>query len=221
MDVQPQTMTQAEFARHLGRNRATITRAKAAGRLVLTDEGLVDVAASLARLQATAGSRPDLSDLWAERRRAQSERGADRMVEGADQAPTPPADHTPTLAPGDALDTDAIGRRTRFAQMLKAEAEAEVKRREAALARGDVVERAAVRKDLTDAVSVILNAAETLPDRLAPSLLDVGDLPTVQALLRDAVEQLLAQISTTLGGIAQPAQPAAHQGHHPQDAHHG
>ena len=48
------TLTQAQFARHLGVDRAHITRLKQAGRLVLTPAGQVDVEASEARIAATA-----------------------------------------------------------------------------------------------------------------------------------------------------------------------
>lgn len=48
------TLTQAQFARHLGVDRAHVTRLKHTGRLVLTADGHVDVAASEARIAATA-----------------------------------------------------------------------------------------------------------------------------------------------------------------------
>lgn len=44
---------QAEFARRRGVSRATVTEYKAKGLLVMTDDGLVDVAASEARLAAS------------------------------------------------------------------------------------------------------------------------------------------------------------------------
>ena len=47
-------LTQYAFARHLGVDRAHITRLKHAGRLVLTPDGQIDVEASEARIAATA-----------------------------------------------------------------------------------------------------------------------------------------------------------------------
>lgn len=53
--------TLAAFARRLGVNRSTVTRAAQAGRLVLAADGRVCVAASLTRWQATRGGRDDVA----------------------------------------------------------------------------------------------------------------------------------------------------------------
>ena len=50
------TMTQAEFARHLGVSRFAVTHWKQRGLLVLAVDGMVDVKASEARLR----SRPEV-----------------------------------------------------------------------------------------------------------------------------------------------------------------
>lgn len=47
------TCTQAEFARRQEWSKSYVTKLKGEGRLVLTDEGLVDVEASLALIQST------------------------------------------------------------------------------------------------------------------------------------------------------------------------
>lgn len=56
--VEPQVLfgTQTEFARAQGWSKSYITKLKQDGRLVMTDDGLVDFAASLARIQATTGA---------------------------------------------------------------------------------------------------------------------------------------------------------------------
>jgi len=59
--------TKAAFARRLGVNKSTITRAGQEGRLIMQD-GKVDVAASLARWHATAGGRTDLTEKYARQR---------------------------------------------------------------------------------------------------------------------------------------------------------
>lgn len=51
----------AAFARRLGVNRSTVTRAAQAGRLVLAADGRVVIAASLARWHATRGGRDDVA----------------------------------------------------------------------------------------------------------------------------------------------------------------
>jgi hypothetical protein len=92
--------------------------------------------------------------------------------------------------------------------MLKAEAEARAKEREDLLAAGALVPRAEVRRDLVEAVGIILNAAETMPDRLAPILVDQSDQGTVGAILRDEVEQFLAIVSERLGALADQGEAA-------------
>lgn len=51
----------AAFARRLGVNRSTVTRAAQAGRLVLAEDGRVCIAASLAKWAATRGGRDDVA----------------------------------------------------------------------------------------------------------------------------------------------------------------
>lgn len=51
----------AAFARRLGVNRSTVTRAAQAGRLVLADDGRVCITASLAKWHATRGGRDDVA----------------------------------------------------------------------------------------------------------------------------------------------------------------
>jgi hypothetical protein len=59
--------SKAAFARRLGVNKSTITRAAQAGRLVLQGD-LVDVEASLARWQATQAGRTDVAERHAAQR---------------------------------------------------------------------------------------------------------------------------------------------------------
>ncbi|CAM3827345.1 hypothetical protein [Castellaniella denitrificans] len=59
--------SKAAFARRLGVNKSTITRAAQAGRLVM-EGGEVNVEASLARWHATQGGRPDVAERFAEQR---------------------------------------------------------------------------------------------------------------------------------------------------------
>lgn len=70
----------AAFARRLGVNKSTITRAAQAGRIVLNERGLVEVEASMERWCATKGNRPDVAARHA------AQRGAEV------QTPTQPSD---------------------------------------------------------------------------------------------------------------------------------
>ncbi|MGE4340205.1 MAG: hypothetical protein AB7E55_30270 [Pigmentiphaga sp.] len=59
--------SKAAFARRLGVNKSTITRAAQAGRLVM-DGDLVDIEASLTRWHATKGGRTDVEERFAAQR---------------------------------------------------------------------------------------------------------------------------------------------------------
>lgn len=170
---------QAAFARRIQRDKGYITRLKQAGRLVMSGR-LVDVEASIARIQATRGDRFDVSA------RAESARVA---------KPAEPAANDADLGP---LDLDAIGRRTRIAQMLEKEASARLKAREDQESAGELVRRSAVQKLLADAATVILSAGETLPDRVAPLLVMVADQAKIRAVLADEMERFFAQVSSEL-----------------------
>ena len=211
----PGTLSQAEFARRIGWNKSTVTRAKQAGRLVLTADGQVDTDASIQRLRETTKGRVDLSDYWAAQRAASAAStaapaDAPPSTAGASGSlpPPPPAPSAaPPSPPGAPLDTDEIGRRTRYAQMLKAEAEARTKAREDLLAQGQVIPRATVAKDLTDAVALILTALDGLPERYAPVLTGVADQAQMRAMLNDATDQIRAEVATRLSAIAKEPTP--------------
>ena len=197
-------MTQIQFARHIERDKSHVTRLKQAGRLVMTVEGLVDVEPSLVRIQATRGSRYDVAErLEAQRREASA------VEAGETTAPTllQPVADAAAAADADPLAVDHIGRRTRYAQMLRAEAEARTKEREDALAGGAVIARAAVRADLETAVGAILNALAGVPDRVSPLVTGVADPGRVRSILSDEIEHLTRRVADELGALARsPAQ---------------
>lgn len=64
------TGTLTEFARWFGVNKSTVTRARQAGRLVLTADGKVDFEQSAARWHATGGARTDMAARHAAQRGA-------------------------------------------------------------------------------------------------------------------------------------------------------
>lgn len=184
--------TQTQFAARIGVNKSRITRLKQAGRLVMSDGGMVEVEGSLARLDATRGDRYDLSDIYA----------AARAETPASALPAPDTAIAATVPVPAVLDLDEIGRRTRHAQMLEREAVARIRDREDREHARLVMRRGAVVKAATDAIGILLNAAETLPDRVAPLLLNVNDSARVRAILRDEMEQLLQIASDRLNAIA-------------------
>jgi hypothetical protein len=186
--------TQAQFAARLGVNRSTVTRAKQDGRLVMTDDGRVEVEASLARLEATQGVLPHQV--------ANRERLEEARREAAKGQTPPPAAEPPCVPAPEALGVDNIGAKTKWEAYRKLKADADRSELEAALASGAAVLRAEVQRDILDAGGIILGVWETLPDRLAPLLVNIDDQARVRAILRDEIEQVQQQISAQLDGIA-------------------
>jgi hypothetical protein len=198
--------TQSAFAARCGVNKGTVTRWKASGRLVLAEDGLVDIDASIQRLEATRGVRHDVADRWRAYREAQ---GSTKQPQPAAQtaADTDPVDSD--SQPGEtaaAMDLDEIGRRTRVAQMLKEEAIARQKQREDDELAGRLIRRDAVKKDTADACAIIAGAWENLPDRMAPVLVGQTDQERIRALLRDEVDAMAREVAEQLGAIGEQPQ---------------
>ena len=81
--------TQAEFARHLGVARSTITRAVKAGRLSIDDTGLIDFDQALDAWHNTRGGRSDVAARHAAQRGANIPK-ADQAAKNPTAAPKPP-----------------------------------------------------------------------------------------------------------------------------------
>ena len=195
-------MTQAEFARDMGVARSTVTRWKDSGRLVLDDDGRVLVAESKTKLKVTEGVLPA--------HEANRERLADaRGRESASGALPPEPSSTPTGAttstpPAGLVGEDAlskIGLKTKYEALRKLQAEADRAEMDRDIRKGQLVRRADVRKDVTDATAIILGAWENLPDRVAPLLTDISDQARIRALLRDEIERLGHEVAAQLQQI--------------------
>jgi hypothetical protein len=170
------TETQTEFARRIGRDKSYVTRLKQRGRLVMDDRGRVVVDASLERIEATRGARHDVEARWRDARSGDA----------------------PASGDGDMPSVDEIGRRTRYAQMRKEEAEAAKRERELKVLDGTLVERKAVQKAVSDAAAVIVGYAENIPDRLAPQLTDIDRIDRVRAILKDEMSSFLEAVSAAV-----------------------
>lgn len=170
-----QHVTQAEFARLQGVARSYVTKLKAAGRLVLTDDGLVDVEASRARIAATADpNRDDVAQRYAEARH-----------NSQTPPPKPPAPPGPPSA-------DTIGNSYQAARAVKEKFAAMTAKLEYERAIGKLVERADMEAAVEDVVATLRQALENLPHRAAPEL--VGkDLDAIRATLRQEIFDLLSE----------------------------
>lgn len=119
------TGTQSAFADHLGCSGSYVSRLKRLGRLVFTDDGLVDFEKSKALI---AAARDPDHEGGAERWRREKGRpavgdiaAASRQTDTSDDAPTGAPGHEPA-APEDAVDQPATGAsRELYEQRLRAQ----------------------------------------------------------------------------------------------------
>lgn len=178
--------TQTAFAERIGVAKSYVTRLKQLGRLVLAENGLVDVEASLARLKETQDpAKPShiaLSD-----------------------TPGKP-DEQPLVAPPE--DAPAEG------AMNYQQARAVKEKYQALSAKLEYEQSCAQLLRADDVAAVIARVAVTLrtrfesfPDLLAPQLAEIRDEQQIRSLLADQVEILLSDLSAQFAKLARQAKP--------------
>jgi len=172
-------MKQIAFAQHLGVARSYITQLKQQGRLVMTERGLVDVAASIIRIQETAD--PNRDDVAA---RHAKERGAQTAVAAAEKTEKP-AKQKREKDPNQITFADGRAKEQHF-RALQAELDYQK-------AIGEVVPVADMRHAVADMVMTFRQAMENMPHRLAADL--VGqDHDYIRAALKREVHDTLAEM---------------------------
>lgn len=173
------TETQAAFARRNGWARSYISELKLAGRLVLTDAGLVEVEASLIRIGETAlGTRPDVAERNA---LARSE-----SASGSQDAPGAPG------APDEGAGTFAEARLLeRRYKALRAKLDYEQQQ-------GLLVPAADVQTQGRQIGALMRAALQTIPDRLSAALAAETDPRRAQALLAAEIDRALATLCDQL-----------------------
>lgn len=183
----PATLTQRQFADHIGCRPSYVTKLKQEGRLVLTDdEKRVRVAESIARIEAT---RDPAKRAVAERHA--TERGGALQApagEGTDKAPEDPA----VLANPDYQ--AARAKREHFA----AEREEMRYRQEAA----ELLVAVEVEGEVASILTELRTRLEALPDTLGPQLAPITDEQQVRTRLAEEIELALGEVARRLGGVA-------------------
>jgi len=179
-------VTQAEFARQMGWNRSSVTRAAKAGRVVLVD-GMVDVEASMAKIDALASPlahhQAHARQLEEERQRRQAEE-AGRHGGQAENRPT---------------DTiEALNLRLKRAEADKREHEADIARMEREKIAGNLIPKEDVDFVLNDFGASLRSLMENFADRYAPVIHPLQTLDEVHAALAEASEGVLAEISESM-----------------------
>jgi len=169
-----QITTKADYARMQGWNKSTVTRKAAAGLIVLTEDGRVDVEASAERLKLT---RDPYKDGVRERHERERQQRAG-------------ATETPRVEPND----------TSYVLLQRARAEAEAHR--AALLRmereekeGKLADTDAVRKHAFDAARSARNAIFNLQHRLDPLLAGETDAAKRAALWDQELRSVCSELA--------------------------
>lgn len=190
MSTIPATATQAQFAVLANVKPSYVTALKKAGRLVLDAEGRVLVRESLERIEAT---RDPAKAAVAARHAAA--RGAPAAAIAA-----PPANDDDAPDAGPELESTSAGysywrERTEKAKALAAE-------RENAIADGKLLAADDVVAQVANAVTLLRNALERLPDILGPQLAAEQNEARCRGLVAEAVELALEEASRRFGAIA-------------------
>lgn len=188
-------VTARQFARVLDVSPSYVTQLKDEGRLVFDADGKILVKASLAMIDQTADpSRPGTRQ---------------KRATGADGTkPLPPyrvGCEEPPESDLDAFQADSgepIAIRRARALAEKAEAEARKALREEQIELGMLLRREDVLQAARLAAGELRNGLEALPVTLAPMLAAESDEARCRALLADAIERLLEQLSRQFAQIA-------------------
>ena len=168
------TETQAAFARRIGHDRSHVTRLKQDGRLAMTLDGLVEVEASLRRMQDTGGARPDVKARH-------------------DAAKVSPRDTAPPPFP-----SDQVGDSYQKARAVK-EKYAALDAKLAYEARlGSLLPKDAVDLALKALGGAVRGQMAMYADRVAPLVAPVVSQDEVHALLDEACRGVLAAVSDEL-----------------------
>lgn len=176
----PHFVTKSQFAAHLGVSPSYVTQLRKDGRLVLSEDGMVDLQASLARVKATEdANRDDVKKRWAQH----------RGEPGGGAAPEPDRE------------TRAAGAfsAARAAKMMADAKKAQLEYQKMA---GGLVELEAVQRAAAGAGATLRGALESLADRLAPELVGIQDEARVHALLTERIEEVLNNLHATFAQMA-------------------
>jgi hypothetical protein len=184
------TESRADFARRMGWNRSSVTRAVKDGRVVL-DGDRVDVDASMLKINALASPsahhRAHAQQLEEDRQRKASEQGAEK-----------PNDPEP---PGESI--EGLNRRLKKAEADKREHEADMARMERETMAGNLIAREDVEFALDDFGATLRSLMENLADRLAPLVHPLQSIEETHAALSEAAQDVLQTMHDRLAQRAQ------------------
>lgn len=187
------TETRAEFARRMGWNRSSVTRAVQDGRVVL-DGDLVDVDASLAKINALASP--------AAHHRAHAQQLAEDRQRKNDAVDLVMREMGETALNAAAETIEALNRRLKKAEADKREHEADMARMERETMAGNLIAREDVEFALDDFGATLRSLMENLADRLAPVVHPLQSIEETHAALAEAAQDVLQTMHEQLAGRA-------------------
>jgi phage terminase Nu1 subunit (DNA packaging protein) len=174
------TETRAEFARRLGWNRSSVTRAVQDGRVVLIGD-LVDVDASLAKIEALASP-------------SAHHRAHALQLEEARETKQAPVE-----VPAAVKDSiEGLNLRLKRAEADKREHEADMARMGRETMAGNLIAREDVEFALDDLGATLRSLMENLPDRLAPVVHPLQSIEETHAALAEAAQDVLQTVHDQL-----------------------
>lgn len=169
------TVTLSEFAKLRGVHKSTVTRYKQTGRLVFTDDGLVDVEASNQKIADTADpNRDDVVRRHKKNKETKETKTGDEEVSGGAYQ-------------------EARAKKEKYhALQAKADYEKSI---------GLLVERAEVDKAWVDVAVIMRSFLERIPDTLAADLASESDTNRISAILIDQIELVLKQAADQIKAL--------------------
>lgn len=174
------TETQAEFAKRLKVVRSYVTALKHADRLVMTESGAVDVEASIARIQQT-------SDQTKQSRLEPPTETVEPQKQPQSHDTHPMSFHTArTVKEKYAALSAKLAYEQSCAKLLVAK---------------DVV------STVTNAATLLRSRLETLPNTIAPQIVNCSDEQQILALIAAQIEHLLADLAANIANLCAPPTP--------------
>ncbi len=203
------TASLAGFARALGCKPSYVTELKAAGRLVLTEDGKrVRTAESLALLRDTADpAKAGVAARHAAKRGlgGSSAPGAAQVpASGPDEADD--ADSEAASNPADPVESSHARRRSK-ALADKAEADARKALRDEQVELGQLLQAEEVEHAVRSAVVTFRGALENLPNTIAPQLAAMDDEGSVRVVVAEAIEHALEELARKFSQIGKAVEP--------------
>ncbi len=190
------TLGKKEFAAYLGQAPSHVTKLIKDGRVVLTGQGRtarVKVAESVALMEQTGGSRPDVAQRHSQQRAAnaktqQSQGNHTDYAEKIERGATVQGDGG----------SDRIGSSYQTARAVKEKYAALTAKAEYETLIGNLIPREDVDAVLRFVGAAVRSLMDVYPDQNAPVLCAVSDIHEVHAHLTDACREVLAQLGAAI-----------------------